>query len=134
MNQIENSLKLALKDAIKKSFDLDVEDILIERPKDLSHGDYASNVAMKICKMAKSRPLDVANKILDNLDKASANIDKVEIAGPGFMNFFMSNDSLTSVIAKILTEKEQYGCSDYGQGIKYNIESVSYTHLRAHET
>lgn len=125
MNQIENSLKLALKDAIKKSFDLDVEDILIERPKDLSHGDYASNVAMKICKMAKSKPLDVANKILDNLDKASANIDKVEIAGPGFMNFFMSNDSLTSVIAKILTEKEQYGCSDYGQGIKYNIEYVS---------
>ena len=125
MNQIENSLKLALKDAIKKSFDLDVEDILIERPKDLSHGDYASNVAMKICKMAKSRPLDVANKILDNLDKASANIDKVEIAGPGFMNFFMSSDSLTSVITKILTEKEKYGCCDYGHGIKYNIEYVS---------
>lgn len=125
MNQIENSLKLALKAAIKKSYDLDVEDILIERPKDLSHGDYASNVAMKICKLAKSRPLDVANKILENLDKASANIEKVEIAGPGFMNFFMSNDSLTSVITKILNEQENYGCSNYGNGIKYNIEYVS---------
>ena len=125
MNQIENNLKLALQEAIKKSFDLDVSDILIERPKDLSHGDYASNVAMKICKLAKMKPVEVANVLVNNIDEAKASIDKIEIAGPGFMNFFISSNTLTEVINKVLMEKDNYGKSNAGKGIKINVEYVS---------
>lgn len=125
MNQIENNLKLALQEAIKKSFDLDVSDILIERPKDLNHGDYASNVAMKICKLAKMKPIDVANTLVSNIDLAKASIEKIEIAGPGFMNFFISSNTLTQVINKVLMEKENYGKSNAGKGMKINVEYVS---------
>lgn len=125
MNQIENNLKLALQEAIKKSFDLDVSDILIERPKDLNHGDYASNVAMKICKLAKMKPIDVANTLVSNIDLAKASIEKIEIAGPGFMNFFISSNTLTQVIKKVLMEKENYGKSNAGKGMKINVEYVS---------
>ena len=125
MNQIENNLKLALQEAIKKSFDLDVSDILIERPKDLNHGDYASNVAMKICKLAKMKPIDVANTLVSNIDLAKASIEKIEIAGPGFMNFFISSNTLTEVINKVLMEKENYGKSNAGKGMKINVEYVS---------
>lgn len=125
MNQIEANLQQALRDAIKKGYGVEIENILIERPKDKTHGDYASNVAMKICKQVQSRPLDVANTIQANLDMASANITKVEIAGPGFMNFFVASDSLSSVIAKVLAEDENYGKSDAGKGMKINVEYVS---------
>ena len=125
MNQIENNLKLALQEAIKKSFDLDVSDILIERPKDLNHGDYASNVAMKICKLAKMKPIDVANTLVSNIDLAKASIEKIEIAGPGFMNFFISSNTLTQVINKVLMEKDNYGKSNAGKGMKINVEYVS---------
>lgn len=125
MNQIESNLKSALQAAIKKSFDLDVTDILIERPKDLNHGDYATNAAMKICKLAKMKPVDVAHILATNIDKAAANIEKIEIAGPGFMNFFISSNTLTEVIAKVLAEKDNYGKSDAGKGLKINVEYVS---------
>ncbi len=125
MNQIESNLKSALQAAIKKSFDLDITDILIERPKDLNHGDYATNAAMKICKLAKMKPVDVAHILATNIDKAAANIEKIEIAGPGFMNFFISSNTLTEVIAKVLAEKENYGKSDAGKGLKINVEYVS---------
>lgn len=125
MNQIESNLKSALQAAIKKSFDLDITDILIERPKDLNHGDYATNAAMKICKLAKMKPVDVAHILAANIDKAAANIEKIEIAGPGFMNFFISSNTLTEVITKVLAEKENYGKSDAGQGVKINVEYVS---------
>lgn len=125
MNQIESNLKSALQAAIKKSFDLDITDILIERPKDLNHGDYATNAAMKICKLAKMKPVDVAHILATNIDKVAANIEKIEIAGPGFMNFFISSNILTEVIAKVLVEKENYGKSDAGKGLKINVEYVS---------
>ena len=125
MNQIESNLKSALQAAIKKSFDLDITDILIERPKDMNHGDYATNAAMKICKLAKMKPVDVAHILATNIDKAAANIEKIEIAGPGFMNFFISSNTLTEVIAKVLAEKENYGKSDAGKGLKINVEYVS---------
>ncbi len=125
MNQIESNLKSALQAAIKKNFDLDVTDILIERPKDLNHGDYATNAAMKICKLAKMKPVDVAHILATNIDKAAANIEKIEIAGPGFMNFFISSNTLTEVIAKVLAEKDNYGKSDAGKGLKINVEYVS---------
>ncbi|MEG2544270.1 MAG: arginine--tRNA ligase [Longicatena sp.] len=127
MNQIETNLKSALAIAVKKAFDvaLDMESIVIEIPKDKTHGDYASNVAMQLTRTLKSNPRKIAETIIECIDKNEAAIEKIEIAGPGFLNFTIQNTSLSAIITKVLEEQENYGHSDAGKGLKVNVEYVS---------
>ncbi|MCR5078711.1 MAG: arginine--tRNA ligase [Bacilli bacterium] len=98
------------------------EDIVIERSKDAAHGDYASNAAMKFSRLAGMAPRALAEKLLPQL--ADESIEKIEIAGPGFLNFFMKQASLASIIAKVIGEGENYGkCPSKGK--KVNVEYVS---------
>ena len=85
MNQIETALKQALANAVKVSFDVELapEGIVIEIPKDKSHGDYSTNVAMQLTRTLKNNPRKIAEAILEALDKDSASIESCEIAGPG---------------------------------------------------
>ena len=128
VNKIELSLKKVLKQAI---IDLDfVEDynldqIVIEIPKDKTHGDYSSNIAMQLTKILKRNPREIAQGIIETMNKDAGNIDHVEIAGPGFINLFLRKDAMTSIIKEVLVEQDHYGQSDFGKGIKYNIEFVS---------
>ena len=69
--------------------DLEVE-IILEVPKEKSFGDYATNVAMRLTKLAKKKPIEIANEIINNLDYEKAHISKAEIAGPGFINFTLT--------------------------------------------
>ena len=95
----------SLKLNIQKAFlDLGVEvslnDIIIEHSKDPAHGDYATNAAMKNCRLLKKAPVMVANELIEKLDRTG--IEKIEIAGPGFINFFNDffgyiNDILTMI-------------------------------------
>ena len=127
-NKLESTLQEALKNAIVKaglSDDIEASKINIEIPKDKSHGDYSSNIAMQLTRVLHRNPREIAQQIADALDKEAGSIDQVEIAGPGFLNFFMKNDALTSIIKEVLTEKENYGASDFGKGIKYDVEFVS---------
>lgn len=127
-NKIEDSLKDVLKKAILSSGlvdDYERDKIVIEIPKDREHGDYSSNLAMQLTKIVKKNPRIIAEDIIASIDKAAAKIEKIEIAGPGFINLFLKKDALTSIIKEVLEEKDHYGCSDFGQGIKYNIEFVS---------
>ena len=89
MNQIENNLKQALHNAVQKAFDteLDTASIVIEIPKDKSHGDYSTNVAMQLTRVLKNNPRKIAEAVVEALDKAAADIESCEIAGPGFINF-----------------------------------------------
>lgn len=128
INKIEATLKSSLKNAIIACGfveDYDVENITIEIPKDKTHGDYSTNLAMQLTKLLKRNPREIANAIVESLDKKTANIEKVEIAGPGFINLFLAKDAMTSIIKEVLTEKEAYGKSNHGNGIKYNVEFVS---------
>ena len=127
MNQIENKLKTALAEAFKNAFEVEVavEEITIEIPKDKSHGDYATNIAMKSAKKVGKNPRMIAQGIVDALDTKSASVKKMEIAGPGFINFFMESESLANVIGTVLAQEDNYGCSDAGKGLKVNIEYVS---------
>lgn len=128
INKIENSLKEAFKQAvIKCGFvdDYDNDQIIIEIPKDKSHGDYSSNIAMQLTKVLKRNPREIATSIIEAIDKDTANINSIEIAGPGFINLFLNKSVMTSIIKDVLTEKEEYGKSNFGQGVKYNIEFVS---------
>ncbi len=127
MNKIENRIKQAFQTAVKSAFDYNVEleSIGVELPRDKSHGDYALNIAMQLTKVLRQNPVIIANKIIENLDNKSAGIVKVEIAGPGFINLTMDNESITSIINVVLEKDEDYGRSDFGNNEKYNIEYVS---------
>lgn len=71
------------------------------------HGDLASNVALKLTKLLKRNPMDIANDIVSNIDLT--NLRKIEIAKPGFLNFFFEEDNFSNIVKHILTSQEQYG-------------------------
>ena len=118
-----DSLKTNIQNALKAlGHEVSLDDIVIENSKDASHGDYATNVAMKLSRLFGKAPRDVAPLIIEKLDLS--NIEKVEIAGPGFINFFMKHDSLQAIVEKIVAE-----CDNFGKGekknYKINVEFVS---------
>ena len=112
----------AINDSLKK---LDIDDISVEIdvPKQKDFGDYSTNIAMKLTKILHKNPLEIASLIVENI--SNANIEKIEIKAPGFINFFVKKDYLIENIKKVLTEKDQYGSSNIGNGKKINIEFVS---------
>lgn len=118
-----DSLKLNIQNAFKKlGQDVALNDIVIEHSKDPAHGDYASNAAMKFCRLFSKSPRDVANLLINELDMSK--IEKIEIAGPGFINFFMKNDSLQSIIKIIDEQGDNFGRREK-QNFKINVEFVS---------
>jgi len=98
--------------------------IQIDRSRDKSHGDFATNLAMLLAKPAGRKPRELAQIIVDNLPD-NPNITKVEIAGPGFVNFFINASSQYAVIGQILKESNQYGLSKAGAGQRVQVEFVS---------
>ena len=98
--------------------------IQIENTRDSSHGDFASNIAMMLTKQAKCKPRDLAQKIIEAIP-ASDQVAKIEIAGPGFINFFMAQTSFHEVVRSVLKQGDQYGRSNIGQGKPVQVEFVS---------
>jgi len=120
---ILDSLKVNLQNAFKElGHDVSLNDIVIEHSKDESHGDFATNCAMKLSRLFQLRPIDVANLIIPKIDMEL--IEKIEIAGPGFINFYMKKDSLSKIIEKIVSEGENFGRGD-SKHEKVNVEFVS---------
>ncbi len=98
--------------------------INIERSRDSSHGDYATNLALILAKPAKSNPRQLAEKIIALLPD-DASVSKVVIAGPGFINFFIQGDSQSQVVRQIHDAGNQFGLSQIGAGSKVQVEFVS---------
>jgi len=96
----------------------------LTRTKDRSHGDFASNIAMIGSKAAGMKPRDLAEKILAALPEV-ADISKAEIAGPGFINFFLNADQRFAVLDQIQAQKDQYGRSQANAAKKIQVEFVS---------
>lgn len=109
-------------DALKISENLPA--IELTRTKQASHGDYSCNLAMHLAKTMRKNPREVAQNLIDHLP-ASPILEKIEIAGAGFINLFIKDSAKQSYIKHILTSKEQYGSCNYGQGKKVQIEFVS---------
>jgi arginyl-tRNA synthetase len=99
-------------------------EINLERTRDRKHGDFASNLAMVLCKAAGSKPRDLAAKLVSALPE-SEQVSKVEIAGPGFINFFLSPAAYHATITQILEQGDHYGRSDLGRGKTVQVEFVS---------
>jgi len=120
---VVESLKLNIQKAFQAlGVEVSLNDIIIEHSKDPSHGDYATNAAMKNCRLLKSNPRDTANAIISHLDLNG--IEKVEIAGPGFINFFMKNDSLQPIVSKIIDSGDDFGRGE-NKNFKVDVEFVS---------
>jgi arginyl-tRNA synthetase len=98
--------------------------IEVDHARSKEHGDFASNVALTLARSARARPRDVAEKIVKAMP-ASALVARVEIAGPGFINFFLKQDAYQQVVPRILKEGADYGRSNIGAGQRVQVEFVS---------
>ena len=98
---------------------------VVEIPADISHGDFAVNAAMVGAKALRRAPRQIAQAICDHLDLEGSPFQRVEIAGPGFINFFLGVQWFADVVRSIRQRGEDYGRSDYGHGEKIQVEFVS---------
>ncbi|MEN9304853.1 MAG: hypothetical protein RLY76_121 [Actinomycetota bacterium] len=101
-----------------------VREIVLERPKNREHGDYATSIALALAKPSGKSPREIANLIVGTLQKDS-NIEKVEIAGPGFINMTLVKASQGAIVKNILSEKDNFGRVKVLAGQKINLEFIS---------
>ncbi|WP_336822852.1 arginine--tRNA ligase [Sporosarcina sp. USHLN248] len=131
MNAVEQ-IQQEIKDAFRKAVidagladETTIPDVILETPKNKENGDYATNIAMQLTKIAKQPPRAIAEAILSKLDADKTAIDSIEIAGPGFMNIRLKNDVLGDVVKTVLSQGENYGRSTSGKNEKVQVEFVS---------
>lgn len=128
VEQVKENLKQEIKASIVKAglaTEDQIPEIVLQLPKDKAHGDYATNAAMQITKIAQKAPRQVAEELIAHFDKGKASISKIEIAGPGFINFYMDNSYLTDLVPTILKAADNYGQTNVGNGKKIQVEFVS---------
>ena len=123
--QLQDLLNKCIQDLINKGLISEMPlKVRLDHTKDKSHGDFATNVALMLAKQAKTSPLELAKIIVNQLGEAKF-IKKTEIAGPGFINFFLSDESSTSIVNEIIELGEMYGKSEIGKGQSILLEYVS---------
>jgi arginyl-tRNA synthetase len=128
VEQMKENLRAEIKNAVLKAglaTEEQIPNVILEVPKDKAHGDYSTNMAMQLARVAKKAPRMIAEDIVNNFDKTKASIEKIEIAGPGFINFYMNNSYLTDLIPTIIKAGASYGETNVGQGQKVQVEFVS---------
>ncbi|MGD7053843.1 arginine--tRNA ligase [Sutcliffiella horikoshii] len=128
VEQVQERLKEEIKASVLKAglaTEEQIPAVVLETPKDKTNGDYSTNMAMQLARVAKKAPRMIAEEIVKNFDQSKASIEKIDIAGPGFINFYMDNAYLTDLIPTILKAGTDYGRSNIGKGEKINVEFVS---------
>jgi len=106
-------------------FGADGLDFVLERPRDAGHGDLATNIAMLLARRERANPRKTAERVLQELKLPPSLIAKTEIAGPGFINFWLAEDQLAQAHQQILKAGAKYGRATWGAGLKVNVEFVS---------
>lgn len=131
VKQTENELKIIIENAINKAMasgdlpEAEIPQVNIEKPANKDNGDYSTNVAMAGARAFKKAPKMIAEAIAKCIELDGTVFEKVEIAGPGFMNFFLSQKFYSDVLKDVFACGENYGKSDYGKGKKILVEFVS---------
>ena len=127
MSILEEKLIKAISEVIVKKYNIELTEglVMLELPKDKSHGQFTTNIAMRLSKNLGKNPRDIANELVDDILSSNSDIEKIEVAGPGFINFFIKSDSFSDVINVILDADEKFGNNDSGTGKKILIEYVS---------
>ena len=126
---LKQQLQIIIFDAIERLSQDDItpqtaDKIQIEKTRDKQHGDFSSNIAMVLAKAIDKNPRELADIIAQNITRSDL-IDRVEVAGPGFINLFLTQKAYHFVINEILTKEDKFGYSDYGQAESILIEFVS---------
>ena len=118
----------ALRDALRGALaSLGVEDVEphVERPRDPEHGDFATNLAMTLAGRLRKAPRAIAEDIAEAIDRSAAGITAVEIAGPGFLNFRLSTDSVAEALGQVVEQVDAFGRTETGDGQGVMVEWVS---------
>jgi len=131
-NQINNIISNAIsntgkalnadEEAINNALKVEIE---TEIPKDKSHGDFSTNIAMKLSKILRNSPQNIAKNLVEQINTDNTYIEKTEIAGPGFINFYLSDAWLYDALKACIEKKENYGRLNIGNGKKVMVEFVS---------
>lgn len=131
VKKTEIELKNIIEQAVKKAVlngalpEAEMPQFNIEKPANKDNGDYSTNVAMAGARAFKKAPRMIAEAIVSCIDLDGTAFDRVEIAGPGFMNFFLSQQFYSNVLKDVFSCGKDYGKSDYGQGKRVLVEFVS---------
>ncbi len=134
INIIENisvQIKKIISEAIQKistetdEFNINIEEIEIEKPRDKNNGDFSTNIAMQLSRIFKKSPANIAQELIDKIQIKDTYIEKVEKAGPGFINFYLSSKWLHEVIYAIEEHGNNYGRTNIGKGQKVMVEFIS---------
>ena len=120
---LEKSINSCIEKKILKKTDIPF--IEVELPREGSHGDYASNIAMVFASSQREAPRKIAERIVDNINDSDRILDKIEIAGPGFINFFIRSSIWSTLLEEVDTLGDSYGSSDIGNGTRVQVEFVS---------
>ena len=123
----EDKLLSAIEEVVTEKYAIAPEEgmIMIEIPKDNTKGDYSTNIAMRLTKVLKRRPQEIAQEIREELLKQLDFVKEIEIAGPGFINFWLKKDAMADIINTVIDAKDDYGHSEAGNGLKVLEEYVS---------
>lgn len=131
MNIVEQ-MKERMKEEIKRAVvsaglakEEEVPDVILEVPREKAHGDYSTNMAMQLARIAKKPPRSIAEEIVKHFDQTKVSVKKIDIAGPGFINFYMDNRYLAELIPMIIQAGASYGETNVGKGQKVQVEFVS---------
>ena len=135
MSQIVKQAEEQLKQAIIKAVELaqqneqlpkaEMPQFIIEKPSDKKNGDFSSNIAMAGARTFHLAPRAIAQAIINNIKFENDLIEKVEIAGPGFINFYFSDNYYSEILKDIVESGENYGRTNYGEGKRILVEFVS---------
>ncbi|EGQ4111584.1 arginine--tRNA ligase [Staphylococcus pseudintermedius] len=126
IDQVKQTLIQEIEKSIQQANIVEsIPEIKIEIPKDTKNGDYATNIAMVLTKLAKRNPREIAQLIVDHLDTEAAHVKKIDIAGPGFINFYLDSSYLNAVIDQALELDTQFGRVAESKNKKILVEYVS---------
>lgn len=127
MSDFETKIYEATREAVKAVWDIEPEEGLyvVETPQNPDFGDYSTNVAMKLSRTLRRNPMEIAAPIAEKLAEILPEAESVTVARPGFINFRLKQDALTSLIDKVIEAGENYGRNDSGKGKRALIEWVS---------
>jgi arginyl-tRNA synthetase len=125
--KIRTLLAAALASAFSKGIftEIDIPEYALEIPREKGHGDFAANIAMMLAKPLRSAPGKIAGVLVQEIQSAESFLERVEVAGPGFINFYLRRDWVHSELNLILEMKGSYGRSEIGRGEKIQVEFVS---------
>lgn len=131
VSKAKDQIEKIINDAVLKAIDkgelekVELNPFKIDIPQNREHGDYAVNAAMVWSKAFHNNPRKIAEILSSNFDFSDTYIDRFEIAGPGFLNFFLSDKYYADIVKDVKAKGDKYGTSDYGQGKKVLVEFVS---------